>query len=76
MIKQYLGVLLVGKSKSLNGYWTSKIDPNRYIYVERVFKKGYVTGFSYLKIAKGEVVGALKITHEELQRDYERGLNS
>lgn len=65
----------MGKSKSLNGYWTSVIDPCRYIYVERVFKKGYVTGFSYLRLGEGkEVVGALKITHEELQRDYERGL--
>jgi hypothetical protein len=62
-------------AKSLNGYWTNKADKNCYVYVERVFKKGYVTGFSYLKVSDGEVISQLKITHEELQEQYERGLN-
>ncbi|MDW8515098.1 hypothetical protein [Priestia flexa] len=62
------------KKGSLNGYWTSKEDKNRYVFVERVFKKGYVTGFSYLKVADGEVISSLKITHDELQEQYEKGL--
>lgn len=62
--------------KSLNGYWTCKADNNRYIYVEKTFKKGYVTGFSYLSVDGKTVISTtpLKITHEELQNQYEKEL--
>jgi hypothetical protein len=56
--------------KTLNGYWTSKENKNLTVYVERVFKKGYVTGFSYLKTDKGEVIGRLKCSHDELKENY------
>jgi len=58
--------------QKLNGYWVSKSDPNVYIYVDRVYKKGYVTGFWYKKIPEGELASPLKITHEELLEQYER----
>lgn len=61
--------------QKLNGYWTNKANPDMYIFVEKVFKKGYVTGFKYSKNAEGKEVihlDGLKITHEELERDYER----
>jgi hypothetical protein len=58
--------------KSLNGYWNSKKEENVEIYVEKVFKKGYVTGFHYRKVSDGVVHSPLKITHEELERDYTR----
>jgi hypothetical protein len=58
--------------KSLNGYWQSKTDPAVTVYVEKVFKKGYVTGFHYRKVSDGTVHAPLKISHEELQRDYTR----
>lgn len=56
----------------LNGYWVDKIDPDVTIFVEKVFKAGHVTGFKYTKTPKGTVHSELKISHEELQRVYER----
>ena len=58
--------------KSLNGYWVNKADKSISLYVERVYKKGYVTGFKYHKIAGATVHSQFKATHEELQNDYER----
>lgn len=58
--------------QKLNGYWVSKTDPDVTIYVDRVYKKGYVTGFRYKKIPEGELASQLKITHEELLEQYER----
>jgi hypothetical protein len=74
MIKHYLGVLIVGKSKSLNGYWIKKADPNIKIFVEKVFKKGYVTGFEYITINGVEYpsMTPLRISHEELKSEYEQ----
>lgn len=64
--------------QSLHGYWTSKEDPNVYIVVDKVYKKGYVTGFRYEKIpvqdGYGEVASQLRITQEELLSNYEKGL--
>lgn len=57
-------------AKSLNGYWISNENPDVTVFVEKVYKKGTVTGFKYTKIRQGEVIGEFKATHEELQRDY------
>ncbi|UYL93917.1 hypothetical protein PK21_gp74 [Geobacillus phage vB_GthS_PK2.1] len=56
----------------LNGYWTSKTDPNVTVYVEKVYKKGYVTGFKYKKMPFGEVHSRFKATFDELLKQYER----
>lgn len=75
MIKRCLvEVLLLGKSKRLNGRWIKKSDPNVTVFVEKVFKKGYVTGFTYIKINGVEhmSMNPLKISHEELQNEYEQ----
>lgn len=58
--------------ETLNGYWVKKDDPSVTIYVERVFKKGYVTGFKYTDEMGSTVIGQLKISHEELLEQYER----
>ncbi|AQY55094.1 hypothetical protein [Geobacillus phage TP-84] len=56
----------------LNGYWISKTDPNVTVYVEKVYKKGYVTGFKYMKVADGEIHSRFKATFDELLDQYER----
>lgn len=56
----------------LNGYWVHKTNPDVTVYVEKVWKAGHVTGFSYTKTPKGTVHGELRITHDELKQDYER----
>ncbi|WP_257064241.1 hypothetical protein [Priestia megaterium] len=56
----------------LNGYWVSKKYPNMTLYVERVYKAGYVTGFGYLKSEEGELISKEKMSHEELKNDYVR----
>jgi hypothetical protein len=61
-----------GKKETLHGYWVSKKDPSVTICIDRVFKKGYVTGFKYTKIPEGTVHGQLKISTEELLEQYER----
>lgn len=53
----------------LNGYWTRKYG-GHYVFVDRVYKKGYVTGRKYYKTDEGEVMGDFRATHEELKRDY------
>lgn len=56
----------------LNGYWVNKDNEQETVYVEKVFKKGYVTGFGYLTTEKGQIHSQFKATHEELQRQYNR----
>jgi hypothetical protein len=61
----------------LHGYWTSKENPNIYVFVEKVYKAGYVTGVMYERLeGGGEKIffPGLKCTHEELLEKYERGL--
>jgi hypothetical protein len=57
---------------SLNGYWVKKDDENETVYVEKVFKKGYVTGFKYLSTPAGTIHSQFKITHDELLEQYNR----
>jgi hypothetical protein len=63
------------KPKRLNGYWTAK-DGSCYIFVEKVFKAGHVTGFRYFRIDGREVIdmNPFKVSQEELVRDYEKGM--
>lgn len=64
--------------EDLNGYWTNKENPNIYVFVEKTFKKGYVTGFQYEKLSNGGekiFYPGIKLTHDELKEQYERGLN-
>lgn len=57
--------------EKLNGYWVEKENPDNYIYVEKVFKKGYVTALSYFKVNDKEVIGpTIKLTHKELKEKY------
>lgn len=58
--------------EKLNGYWTSEADPAITICIDRVFKKGYVTGYSYVKTLAGTVYGKIKLTNEELLSGYKR----
>lgn len=61
-------------AEKLNGYWTSKENPDVTVYVDRVYKAGHVVGFSYTKTeTHGEVIGEFKATHEELKDGYTRG---
>ncbi|QFG05751.1 hypothetical protein 035JT001_84 [Bacillus phage 035JT001] len=62
-------------TKRRNGYYTAK-DKTHYIMADRVFKKGYVTGFKYHIIDGREVIDLtpLKITFEELDTLYDKGL--
>lgn len=64
------------KQKRLNGYWT-KNDGSCYVFVVRVYKAGYVTGFRYFKRPDGkEVIDTkpFRATHEEIERDYIKGM--
>lgn len=59
----------------LNGYWTSKADKAVYIFVEKVYKKGYVTGLTYRRTDDGEVfLPPFKMLTEELTSGYVQGL--
>lgn len=57
---------------NLRGYWVSQADPSITICVDRVFKKGYVTGYSYKKTDSGTIHGQFKATNEELLSGYKR----
>lgn len=59
-------------NKRLNGRWVNKADSNITVFVEKVFKKGYVTGFIYTKTPEGEIHGQMKMSQEELLDNYER----
>lgn len=56
----------------LNGYWYHKEYPKVYVYVDRVYKAGYVTGVHYEKTDGGEVASELRVTHELLKALYKR----
>lgn len=59
----------MGKEK-LNGYWTKKFG-GHYVYIERVYKQGYVTGFKYWKNDEGhQIQGQIRLTHDELKENY------
>ncbi|QNR70374.1 hypothetical protein IAQ67_28885 (plasmid) [Paenibacillus peoriae] len=56
--------------EKLNGYWIKNDDPNVTVYVDKVFKKGYVIGFMYRKAELGEVVSRFKVENKELINNY------
>ncbi|WP_281998651.1 hypothetical protein [Priestia flexa] len=60
------------KKETLNGRWVHKENLDKTLFVERVYKAGYITGFGYLKTEKGEVISQQKLTHDELKRDYKK----
>jgi hypothetical protein len=63
--------------ESLNGYWTNKSNSNIYVFIEKTFKKGYVTGFEYEKLSDGGekiFAGGFNCTVEDLKEHFERGL--
>jgi hypothetical protein len=59
----------------LQGYWISKSDRCTTVCVERVYKKGHVTGFKYQDEMGYTVHSQLKITWKELLEQYERKTN-
>ena len=61
-------------AEKLNGMWERKNDPADYIRVERVYKKGYVTGFQYFNRDGQEVISTtpVRMTTEELKERYQR----
>ncbi|AQS44192.1 hypothetical protein LSG23_09390 [Bacillus velezensis] len=56
----------------LNGYWDNRLDANETVYVDRVYKKGYVTGFKYLQVGEREVTSPFRATYEELEGNYNK----
>ncbi|ERH59206.1 MULTISPECIES: hypothetical protein [Bacillus amyloliquefaciens group] len=54
----------------LNGYWDNRLDANETVYVDRVYKKGYVTGFKYLQVGEHEVISPFRATYEELEGKF------
>jgi hypothetical protein len=60
-------------AKSLNGRWYSITDPAVSLFIDKTYKKGYVTGFKYRKLKDGgEIHAQYKGTYEELQTYYTR----
>jgi hypothetical protein len=59
----------------LHGYWVNKENPNITVFVEKVYKAGYVTGFKYEKLPDGGelIYPPFKVTWDELQEKFERG---
>ena len=56
-----------------NGRWKSKTDPTVTLVIEKTYKKGYVTGFSYCTLPDGRRVhGKVKLTFSEIEQDFRR----
>ncbi len=58
----------------LNGYWEKKNDPADFIHVDRVLNTGLIQCTQYYE-GKGQakiVITPLKITQEELKKNYQR----
>lgn len=62
----------MGKSKRLNGRWIKKDDRNVEVVIEKVYKKGYVTGYQYERIGSGMVHSPFKTSHDVLQAQYKQ----
>lgn len=59
------------RKERLNGRWVSNADESVSVWVDKVYKRGDVKGFTYKRLEEGgEVIGEFRATHEELQRDY------
>lgn len=63
------------KPKKFNGYWTKK-DGSEYIFVEKTFKAGYVTGIRYFKRDGKEIISMIPVkeTFEDLLSGYTKGM--
>lgn len=57
----------------LNGRWVSKSNSKKTCFVDKVYKAGHVLGFTYTDMGeKGTEIGKLKVTWEELEKEYMR----
>lgn len=63
--------------KSFNGYWTAK-DGSAYVFIDRTYKAGYVTGIRYFKRDGKEIIDMqpFKRTYDEMLAEYEKGMNT